>query len=570
MREYRFIGLNPGNYSVVAFSDSIGTGKLRAGAALGFASARTGCFGNDEGSNVCVSVLVVSNENTTVEVPTIQLRKPTPFAPHAPNRTTPDGVGSCAMVRGRAVLRLGPGTAHERGVAHGTLVGRQVMDVLEFFLLEDRVRDMAAYETVVRPKLIAQRLFVTPDEALDEARGIVDGVRAAGVPLTLAASVGRGPWDIIALNAYGELTALADMPGRLRGGPQCSQLLFWGDRTKGSDVDGGTIAGRNMDGEIDVRKVTVTHLVIFAVDPGAAAGRRFASVMWPGFLGTYSGVNEDGLYLMANAGCGGRADTLPADGRYPIDTLVVRDFLTSKALVGGYVTPAAAARQINTLPTNGSTATGGVLPAGNILVIAQPYLGGTAGVAGAAGAADGGFIFEGDRDGGWVRRAYPTREGARDGGGDATEHAPLLWRSPPQTLLTTNHWHEYKTDPWGASFWPSGAGTLTCPSAAAAPDGGVGYDEAGVVSFSALRRYKACSEARERTSAGGDRRGASCATRCGGRDGAQHRRAGRRRAVVRPSTLRSPRRRWQARRTRPTRNGRPSASRSCSMCSHPA
>ena len=332
--------------------------------------------------------------------------------------------------------------------------------------------------------------------------------------LTLAA-LGRPAdvRDIIALNAYGELTA--SLTCSVASAAAHSARSLWGDRTKGSDVDGGTIAGRNMDGEIDVRTVTVTHLVIFAVDPGAAAGRRFASVMWPGFLGTYSGVNEDGLYLMANAGCGGRADTLPADGRYPIDTLVVRDFLTSKDLVGGYVTPAAAARQINTLPTNGSTATGGVLPAGNILVIAQPYLGGAAGVAGAAGAADGGFIFEGDRDGGWVRRAYPTREGARDGGGDATEHAPLLWRSPPQTLLTTNHWHEYKTDPWGASFWPSGAGTLTCPSAAAAPDGGVGYDEAGVVSFSSLRRHKAASALRRRASAHERRWGPTrCALRC--------------------------------------------------------
>ena len=76
-------------------------------------------------------------------------------------------------------------------------------------------------------------------------------------------------------------------------------------------VDGGTIAGRNMDGEIDFRKVTVTHLLVFAVDPGAAAGRRYVSIMGPGFIGTYSGFNEDGLYMMANAGCGGRADTLP-------------------------------------------------------------------------------------------------------------------------------------------------------------------------------------------------------------------------------------------------------------------
>jgi hypothetical protein len=33
------------------------------------------------------------------------------------------------------------------------------------------------------------------------------------------------------------------------------------------DGAGGTIAGRNMDGENDFRRLTVTNLVIFAVEP---------------------------------------------------------------------------------------------------------------------------------------------------------------------------------------------------------------------------------------------------------------------------------------------------------------
>lgn len=35
----------------------------------------------------------------------------------------------------------------------------------------------------------------------------------------------------------------------------------------GSDVDGGIIAGRNMDGDLDVRKVTITHFLGFAHEP---------------------------------------------------------------------------------------------------------------------------------------------------------------------------------------------------------------------------------------------------------------------------------------------------------------
>jgi len=34
----------------------------------------------------------------------------------------------------------------------------------------------------------------------------------------------------------------------------CTQFACWGERTTGTDVKGGTIAGRNMDGEIDLRR----------------------------------------------------------------------------------------------------------------------------------------------------------------------------------------------------------------------------------------------------------------------------------------------------------------------------
>ena len=59
---------------------------------------------------------------------------------------------------------------------------------------------------------------------------------------------------------------------------------------QGSDVDGGLIAGRNMDGEVDLRKVTVSHFLLFAVEPSEPGQRRWVSAMWPGFVGTISGI----------------------------------------------------------------------------------------------------------------------------------------------------------------------------------------------------------------------------------------------------------------------------------------
>jgi hypothetical protein len=59
----------------------------------------------------------------------------------------------------------------------------------------------------------------------------------------------------------------------------CTQFACWGERTAGTDVQGGTIAGRNMDGEIDLRRVTVSHFVLFATAPGEAGHKRYVSMI---------------------------------------------------------------------------------------------------------------------------------------------------------------------------------------------------------------------------------------------------------------------------------------------------
>jgi len=92
--------------------------------------------------------------------------------------------------------------------------------------------------------------------------------------------------DLLAVNAFIES----------RTPTHCTQFGFWDYPYLGE-----IISGRNMDGETDIRKVTVSHFLIFAVDPGSPK-YKFISFMWPGFIGTSSGFNETGLYIMENAG----------------------------------------------------------------------------------------------------------------------------------------------------------------------------------------------------------------------------------------------------------------------------
>ena len=166
--------------------------RLRFGAGVapfGWARDVASCVGAATGSQVCATPLQPTAPGTaTAPAPAARvfLSSPTPF--DAAPRTHRFG-RAWTTPGGRRVLRIG-GTAQQRGEAHGYLAAQQVMDVLRFFLLEDRAlrgpgRGVQDYEDVTLRTLKAQSLFRTPRAVLEEAQGIVDGVRSAGVSLAL-------------------------------------------------------------------------------------------------------------------------------------------------------------------------------------------------------------------------------------------------------------------------------------------------------------------------------------------------------------------------------------------------
>jgi hypothetical protein len=79
--------------------------------------------------------------------------------------------------------------------------------------------------------------------------------------------------------------------------PSCSSAVVWGDRTDNPELGRGLIHGKNMDGENDLRKITVNDLLIVAVDPSESGLKRAVAINWPGFIGMDMGMNESGLIL---------------------------------------------------------------------------------------------------------------------------------------------------------------------------------------------------------------------------------------------------------------------------------
>jgi hypothetical protein len=387
---YAFEGLPPGHYAVVGFVDSDRNGDV------GFDPHEPFGWVVDEPGGVAGSIDLRKDDAKGAGV---ILRTPTPF----PKKGGRAQHGALRWIHGLPVLQLW-GTARERGYAHGFLVGRQIIDFFEFYIVEDNWRSARRYEEIFVPFL--ENHLACPNAFIEECDAVIAGMRDSGIDMhvpTLNRDFRRT--DLLAINAYIEKRSAFPMAES----SSCTQFAFWGDASRESDLEGGLIAARNMDGECDVRKVTVSHFLIFAVDLSEPDRKRWVSTMWPGFVGTISGINEEGLYCMENAGGAGPG---------PVPEGVVPCGVTQRYLLeteGRDATPESVLEAMKPF----TCSTGGITAAGSIILWAVPYKGQEVPA----------FVYEGGRGGYAIRTPGKVRP------------------TDPSVIMAANHHLKYGYDP---------------------------------------------------------------------------------------------------------------------------
>jgi len=368
--EYTFHHLPPGHYSALAFMDTDGNGEI------GFDPPEPfGWFAASPGGSWDPMDLTQSDASGC----DFRLRRPTIF----PRENRAVEHGAIVWMKGFPILQLW-GTAEERGFAHGYLVGRQIIDFFEFYIIEDSWRSAKHYQDTFVPFL--ENRFNYPPEFLKECDAVIKGMRASGMDMgveVLARDFNRT--DLLAINAYIERRAAFPESNP----SSCTQFAFWGRQTEGGELDGGLVAARNMDGECDARKVTVSHFLVYAVDPAEPGRRRWVSTMWPGFIGTISGINEEGLYSMENAGGSGPGPV--PEGIVPCSW--IQRLILEKQ--GGDATPESVLGMMKPF----ACSTSGITAAGSIILWAVPFRGQDVPA----------FVYEGGRTGYAVRNPPDVR-----------------------------------------------------------------------------------------------------------------------------------------------------------------
>jgi len=287
--------------------------------------------------------------------------------------------GSLVTIKGYKVLQL-RGDAKTRGFAHGKLLAPQIIDFFRFYILEDKLGSAKTYAQGFATFLRTN--FEYPKEFVTECEALIEGMRASGEDLRIP-ELERdfSLTDLYAINGYIETRAMV---------ANCTQFAAWGESTESTTLQGGMITGRNMDGEIDIRKTTVSHFLLMAITPEEANQKRFVSMMWPGFVGTLSGMNEEGFYTMENAGLTGPGKVV--DNLVPI-SWAMRETLAKLSGTESVTSVRSFLNQYN-------NSAGGISGPGCIILYAMPFV----------GQKDPAFVLEGDRFGDKIRIAgevYP-------------------------------------------------------------------------------------------------------------------------------------------------------------------
>jgi len=248
------------------------------------------------------------------------------------------------------VLTLRAVPPRMRGHAHGLLLAPYILDFFRFYVIEARFHSSRSrYEKYAQEYAHPSRGFFNyPPSYMEEAEGLVAGMVESGCRMWIP-ELARdfAIVDVLAMfietrtvigregttqqhraqtqqqQSAGEQKMASNEPSSPSLSHHCSQVVVWGRHTSSaSATTGPVLAGRNMDGEIDLRKVTVSHTLLIAFEREKTAtstssgssntaqqSYRYISCMWPGTLVTLTGCNETGLYMCENAG-----ETQPGTG----------------------------------------------------------------------------------------------------------------------------------------------------------------------------------------------------------------------------------------------------------------
>lgn len=197
--------------------------------------------------------------------------------------------GKLTRIDGVPVLYVW-GTPQERGYAHGYLLARKIIDLLDTYLSdENAIGGPEMYEAAIKLSAVTMSIGV---KYRQELQGMFAGIEARLGDKTTVKALGRKLElrDLVGTNCVADSSRFG-----------CSSFAAWGPMTQ----NGHTIAGRNFDWYIFDALVDSQMIVVQLPEPGNKA-LGWVSVTWPGSIGCFTGMNAEGVCVSLHDAAGGR------------------------------------------------------------------------------------------------------------------------------------------------------------------------------------------------------------------------------------------------------------------------
>jgi hypothetical protein len=176
------------------------------------------------------------------------------------------------------------GTPAERGYAHGFLLGKEVAEVA---IAEFTARFARRQPLLEQARAAVGRLIEYPDDVRAEIEALFEGLVASKADLQMPEL--ERTFDLKDLLVGNALDVFGLMG--------CSSFTVWGEQV----VGGGVLTGRNFDWPFTGKHMLEHTLLIVQHFPN---GRAVASVSWPGYVGSVSGISSEGIAAFLHVGSG--------------------------------------------------------------------------------------------------------------------------------------------------------------------------------------------------------------------------------------------------------------------------
>ncbi len=233
-------------------------------------------------------------------------------APVAPKILRAEAQGRVEQHGDVLLLRVW-GTPKQRGLAHGHLLAKEFAAVA---LPEFAARFARHLPLLEQARAAVGRLIEYPDDVQEELAGVWQGLLDQKVALRID-ELDRD-FDFTDFRIANALDVFGLMG--------CSSFTVWGDQALG----GGVLTARNFDWPLTGEHMTAHTMLLVQHLPD---GRAVASIGWPGYVGTVTGVSSDGVAAFLHVGTG-KITYTPEPGSWP-SAIAARAILASGVGDGG-------------------------------------------------------------------------------------------------------------------------------------------------------------------------------------------------------------------------------------------